>query len=161
MDKIELLNPYNDRQLESFNDFCLYNDLPNLAKSLQEKTKSQTEQNYFRSLQLSYVTDSYLLEIKDEKVTDYCYIHSEKDTKKAIITYPELLNRHHHKQFLKESITYVLNDLSMDELFLTLPITDHYTNKIFTSLGYFPIDQDDSLTTYFFAKDEKLKNNIK
>ena len=32
MDKIELLNPYNDRQLESFNDFCLYNDLPNLAK---------------------------------------------------------------------------------------------------------------------------------
>ncbi len=161
MEKVELLNPYDDRQLESFNDFCLYNDLPNLAKSLQEKTKSQTEQDYFRSLQLSYVTDSYLLEIKDKKVTDYCYIHSEKDTKKAIITYPELLKGHHHKQFLKESIAYVLNDLNMEELFLTIPTEDITINKAFTSLGYLPIDQEDSLTAYFLSKDEKIKTNIK
>ena len=161
MEKVELLNPYNEKQLESFNDFCLHNDLPNIAKSLQLETRKKSEQEYFKALQYSYTTDNYLLLTKENRVIDYCYIHSEKDTKKAIVTYPELLIAHHNPHFISESIDYVLNDLNMEELFLTLPTKDTSANKKITALGYHPIDTEESLTTYFIAKEEKIKTNIK
>lgn len=160
MAKIEVLNPYNDFQLEKLNDFCLRTDLPNLAKTIKTETKGITEEEYFKKAQLAYVNNTYLLSVTADKVTDYCHIHSEKDTRKAIITYPLLLHNYHHQKFIDNSIDYVLTVLNMEELFLNLPSNDKI-NKDLIAAGYLKIDDEDSTTTYFIAKEEKSKRSIR
>ena len=160
MAKIEVLNPFNDCQLEKLNDFCLRTDLPNLVKTIKTETKGINEEEYFRSIQLAYVNNTYLLSVVSNKVTDYCHIHSEKDTRKAIITYPPLLHNYHHQKFIDDSIDYDLNVLNMEELFLNLPSSDKI-NKNLIAAGYLKIDDENSTTTYFIAREEKNEKSLR
>ena len=81
--KVEIIDPYNTAQLELLNDFCLRNDIENVAKKLQEQAQSKDQVTYLKDKSINPIVEDYIAIIANDKITDYCYFHGEKDIRQA------------------------------------------------------------------------------
>ena len=53
--KVEVINPYNQKQVEQMNDFCLHQGIDNVAKEFLAIQKNQEEEAYYKNLMISPV----------------------------------------------------------------------------------------------------------
>lgn len=159
MQKVEIINPYNIEQLESLNDFCLHNNLQNIAKSLKDSIVNKPLNDYLTDQVISPLISEYLVTINNDKITDCCHLFGEKDTKRCFLTFPLITTKKIAKRHLVNSaISYAFDLLDMEEVFVNT--SDDNLKINLESLGFTSLGSDENATSYVLGKEELDKSKV-
>ena len=129
------LDPYNDEQLERIITFeeennCL--DKPSLYIKKIRETISKEE--YYDPNKNEF--DEILFTEKNNKITDCCYIHGEKDIKQCKITPINISNKSKKRNLPELATDYALDKLGMIEVFINVDYSDNNMIMYLESKGY-------------------------
>ncbi len=153
--KVEIIDPYNTAQLELLNDFCLRNDIENVAKKLQEQAQSKDQVTYLKDKSINPIVEDYIAIIANDKITDYCYFHGEKDIRQAFLSFPQVLRKKHVKNrpIIQVAVDYAFS-LGMEEIFVTSINEDISLQNSLEEMGFISLGSDDYQTPFVLTKEE-------
>lgn len=147
--RIEVINPYNDEQVESINDFCLHHDLENVAKDLLSKKNSKETEFSF----LNPILEGYLaLFGRDNKVKDFCKFHAEKDIKQCFLAFPNVNLK--KRELVDLALLYSFNELGMETTIISSAKEDHSLRTSLEQHGFSLVSDDEDGIAFVVSKDE-------
>ena len=153
--KVEVINPYNQKQVEQMNDFCLHQGIDNVAKEFLAIQKNQEEIKYYKNLMISPVENRYLAFYDKEQMKDYCRLRIEKDMSRCFLTFPELLEEKGTREILPYAVSYATMDLEMKEVFLKMKHCNKKTMSLLEKYGFESLGTDQEESIYLFSKEEE------
>ncbi len=150
--RIEVINPYNDEQVERINDFCLHHDLENVAKDLLSKKKFKETGFSF----LNPIFEGYLaLFGRDNKVKDFCKFHAERDIKQCFLSFPNIKQK--HRELVDLALLYTFNELGMETTIISLDKEDHSLRTSLEHHGFSLVSDDEDGTAFVVSKEDEIE----
>ena len=124
IERLFLLDPYNDKHLEKMIVFEQENNMTDKPSDYIKKLRETTSKQEFYSPDKNEIEEIIFTE-KNNKITDCCYIHGEKDTKKCKITPLDINNKNKRRHLPELAATYSLDTLGMEEVFIKVNEDDN------------------------------------
>lgn len=158
--KVELINPYKEEHIEKINDFCLHNDLENVAVYLQEVASHPLKKDPISSSSSSI--NHYLALFDNDKIVDYCQFKRESDTPYGFLSFPEIMGKR-NDLLVSAAVSYAFLQDGVEELFVQYSKNDHKLKKVLEDVGFISLGQEkDTLTSSLIKEDmTKSKGNIR
>ncbi len=159
--KVEVINPYNNKQVEQMNDFCLHQGIDNAAGELLAIQKRQREEDYQKNSLVSPVLCQYLAFFEDDKIQDYCKVQMEKDMKRCFLSFPDLIKEQEKREIVPFALSYVLADLKVEEVFVKMKQCNRKTSHILEKYGFESLGVEEQENVYMLAcgEDKKKERN--
>lgn len=158
--KVELINPYKEEHIEKMNDFCLHNDLENVAVYLQkialERPRKTNQEATFSSI------NHYLALFENDEIVDYCQLSKEKDTPYGFLSFPEILGKR-NDLLVQAAVSYAFLQENVEEIFVQCNKSDHKLQKSLAEAGFISLGQEQDTFTASLIKEDmtKSKGNIR
>lgn len=124
IERLFLLDPYNDKHLEKIILFEQENKMTDKPSDYIKKVRETTSKEEFYSPNKNEIEEIIFTE-KSNKITDCCYIQGEKDTKKCKITPLNINNKSKRRHLPELAATYSLDTLGMEEVFINVDEDDN------------------------------------
>ena len=160
-DRLFILNPYNDDHL---NKIILFEEENKMIDKPSDHIKylreNVSEQDYFDPYKNEFEEIIYIE--KNNRITDCCYINSERDLKQSIIT-PLKMNDKNKRRYLPElAANYALETLEMEEAFVKVDINDNNLINYLELKGFNNMEELDTTGhNIVLVKDKEEKENSK
>ncbi len=124
IERLFLLDPYNDKHLEKIISFENENNMEDKPSEYIKKVRENFSKEEFYDPNKNEIEEIIFTE-KMDKITDCCYIQGEKDTKKCKITPLNINNKNKRRHLPELAATYSLDTLGMEEVFVNVEETDN------------------------------------
>ena len=124
IERLFLLDPYNDKHLEKIISFENENNMEDKPSEYIKKVRENFSKEEFYDPDKNEIEEIIFTE-KMDKITDCCYIQGEKDTKKCKITPLNINNKNKRRHLPELAATYSLDTLGMEEVFVNVEETDN------------------------------------
>ncbi len=153
--RIEIINPNKDDHIELLNDFCLRNNIDNVAKIFKQQKKEN---------QLPYhpFIDTYLGLFANNTIVDYCYIHGERDLGQCFLEFPQITEKRPTKKrkLVALAIDYAFQDLGMENVFIKTTGEDPFLAQNLQNLGFLSLGKEANSIIYMKTKEEVVKEKV-
>ena len=162
IERLFLLDPYNDKHISMIKEFEKENDLSSkISENIGKIRSSISKENYLnKKKELNEISENLFLE-KNLKVIDCCYIQGEKDIKTCRITFYPLKNKILKRKLVTYVANYALNTLGMEEVFLNVNSSDKTMINYLNSLGYENLGEENNRIIYLTERIEKKEEQRK
>ena len=156
IEKLFLLDPYNEKHISMIKTFEKENDLSSkISENIGKIRSSISKENYLKNKkELNEISENIFLE-KESKITDCCFIQGEKDIKTCKITFYPLKNKIIKRKLANYVSNYAINTLGMEEVFLNISANDKNMINYLESLGYENLGEENNKIIYLKEKEEK------
>ena len=148
------LDPYNDEHLERIIAFEEENNCLDKPSSYIKKIRETiSKEDYYDANK--YEFEEILFTEKNNKITDCCYIHGEKDIKKCYLTPINMSNKNKRRDLPELATNYALDTLGMEEVFVNINEDD---NNLITNLelkGFENLGEENGKILLLKEKEEK------
>ena len=162
IEKLFLLDPYNDKHLSMIRNFEKENDLSSrISEDIGKIRSSISKDNYIKEkINSNEINENIFLE-KESKITDCCFIQGEKDIKTCRISFYPLKNKIIKRKLISYVSNYAMNTLGMEEVFINAAKTDKSMINYLNSLGYENLGEENNKIIYLTEKEEKKEEQRK
>ena len=158
-ERLFLVDPYNDKQLEMIQEFEKDNDLKsNLSASIGIIRASVPKENYSQYQKNRNEIDEDLFIEKNSKITDFCHIHGEKDIKTGKILLAPLTQKENKRRLLSLATEYALNQLGLEEVFIEVDSTNKNLIKNVEAKGYENLGEENGKIIYLKDREERIES---
>ena len=154
MERLFLLDPYNDKQLNMVSVFEQENNLKGLVDNIN-KIRLIDKEKYLNNKKESNEVDEVLFTEKDSKITDYCYIHGEIDRKICSITQVDIKNKSKKRKLPVLASEYALNSLGMEEVMIYVSYEDTAMQNYLIMKGFESLGDNNGNLIYIKDREEK------
>ena len=162
IERLFLLDPYNDKHISMIKDFEKENDLSSkISENIGKIRSSISKENYLNKKKESNEISENLFLEKNLKIIDCCLIQVEKDIKTCRISFYSLKNRIIKRKLVNYVANYALNTLGMEEVFINVSSSDKSMINYLNSLGYENLGEDNNKIIYLKEKEEKKEEQRK
>ena len=154
IERLFLLDPYNDSHLEKITAFEKENNCQNKPSEYIKKIRETVSQIDYSDPNKNDIEEIIFTE-KAGKITDCCFIHGEKDIKKCYVTPLSISNKNKRRHLPELATNYCLDTLGMEEVFVN---TDEDDNNMITYLelkGFENLGEVNGKTLLLKEKEEK------
>ena len=124
IERLFLLDPYNDKHLEKIIAFEEENHMMDKPSDYIKKVRETISKEEYYNPNKNEL-DEIIFTEKGEKITDCCYIQGVKDTKKCRITPLNINNKNKRRHLPELAATYSLDTLGMEEVFVNVDENDN------------------------------------
>lgn len=154
IERLFLLDPYNDKQVSMIKEFEHDNNLSNeISNNIGQIRSSISKETYLETKkEKNEIQDNLFLE-KGLKITDCCLIQGEKDIKTCRINFYPLKNKILKRKLALYAANYAINSLGMEEVFLNIDPNDKSMISYLDSNGFENLGLENNKLLY-------LKENI-
>ena len=154
IERLFLLDPYNDKHISMIKDFEQENDLSNkISENIGKIRSSISKENYEENKKKQNEISENLFLEKNMKISDCCYINGEKDIKTCRITFYPLKNKILKRKLALYASNYALNSLGMEEVFLNIDPDDKSMINYLDSNGFENLGEENNKIIYLKEKD--------
>lgn len=162
IERLFLLDPYNDKHISMIKDFEKENNLSSkISENISKIRSSISKETYLKQKKDSNEISENLFLEKGLKITDCCYIQGEKDIKTCRITFHPLKNKVIKRKLVTYVANYALNTLGMEEVFLNVSSSDKTMINYLDSLGYENLGEENNNIIYLTEREEKKEEQRK
>lgn len=162
IERLFLLDPYNDKHISMIKDFEKENNLSSkISENIGKIRSSISKETYLSNKKNNNEISENLFLEKGLKITDCCYIQGEKDIKTCRITFYPLKNKVIKRKLAYYVANYALNSLGMEEVFLNVSSSDKTMINYLESLGYENLGEENNKIIYLKEKEEKKEEQRK
>ena len=162
IERLFLLDPYNDKHLSMIKLFEKENDLSSkISESISKIRSSISKDNYLiEKKESNEINENIFLE-KESKIIDCCFIHGEKDIKTCKISFYPIKSKILKRKLISYVSNYAINTLGMEEVFINAAKTDKSMINYLNSLGYENLGEENNKIIYLTEKEEKKEEQRK
>lgn len=147
-----IANPYSDEHIELLNNFEQeLGQESHMTQKLLGIRQSQTEQEYKTSR--TNEIDTTLLLIEDGKIIDGCNIQGARDIKTCTIFFAPINQK--NRPLITQATDYALDGLDMEEIFVSIKVTDKNMIGNLESRDYENLGEEDGYITYLKEKEDQ------
>lgn len=150
------LDPYNDEHLKKIIVFEEENNCLDKPSLYIEKIRNTISSEEYYDINKNEF-DEILFTEKNNKITDCCYIHGEKDIKQCKITPININNKNKRRQLPELATDYAIDTLGMVEVFINITPDDNNMIMYLESKGYENLGEVNG--NILLLKEEEEKNN--
>ena len=162
IEKLFLLDPYNDKHISMINNFEKENDLSSkISESIGKIRSSISKNDYLEQKKKSNEINENLFIEKETKIIDCCLIQGEKDIKTCRISLYPLKNKISKRKIVSYVSNYAINTLGMEEVFINVSSDDKSMINYLDSLGYENLGEENNKVLYLKEKEEKKEEQRK
>lgn len=134
-EKLFLINPYDNKQIEMLKDFEKQNDIEGrISQPLEQLRSSITKEEYFNQKKEKNEIDETICLEKEFKIIDLCLLHIEKDIKIGKISLIPI--KEHNKKLLSFVNDYAFNVLNVEEIFIEVDEKDRHLLSFLDNHNY-------------------------
>lgn len=156
IERLFLLDPYNDKHLEKIILFEEENNMLDKPSNYIKRIKETTsKEEYIENNKNKNEIDEIIFTEKDNKMTDCCHIHGEKDIKTCRITPLNILNKNKRRHLPELAADYALSTLGMEEVFIFVEEGNHGMVNYFELKGFERLGEEDGSILFLKEKEEK------
>lgn len=162
IERLFLLDPYNDKHISMIKEFEKENDLSNdISKNLSKIRSSIPQNTYLEKKKNSNEISENLFMEKGLKITDCCYIQGEKDIKTCRINFYPIKSKIIKRKLALYASNYAINTLGMEEVFLNVEPKDKSMINYLESNGFENLGEENNKVLYLREKVEEKENQRK
>lgn len=120
VERLFLLDPYNDKHLEMIKSFEKDNNIDTkISETISKLRSSINKEDYQKNTKEQNEISQYLFIEKNMKITDLCNIQGEKDIKTCRITLADIKSK--KRKIVSLASNYAIERLGMEEVFINIP----------------------------------------
>ena len=150
MNKILIINPDKMDKIKLLDEFD--NNIV-ASKEIQKRETFMSEKEYQELQRKSNEVYHEIVNEKDGKVTEICYLSGEKDIKQCSLSF-ETINNSISKKLLKTGMDYAFNSLGMETIFINIEPDNQKLIKQLEELDFINLGEVKGKITYLKEKDE-------
>lgn len=160
VEKIEVLNPYNENHVKLFTTYDQKNQITDgISKKLENIRKQYTEEEFRQNeRKKTEITRTIFLE-KDGRISSYCNLQGEKDRKLCQLMLGPVENLKGAEQLLQSAEKYAFDTLGMEELIFLDSKKSFFPSKYFLNNNYESLGEESGQIIYMKSKVLEPKNS--
>lgn len=156
IERLFLLDPYNDMHLHMIKTFESNNELPEkISEEIKKIRESLSKEEYLSSKRANNEVQEILFIEKDSKITDCCHIQEEKDIKACKIIPLTIKNKEKKRRLPSLAADYALNTLGIEEVFIDIDENDKTMQDYLKLKGFEDLGLENGKLIYLKEREEK------
>ena len=155
-ERLFLVDPYNKEHIEMIDEFEIKNELKSkISTYLKTLNSSVSKSTYLERKKTANDIDESLFIEKDGKITDYCYIHGEKDIKTCKIKFYPLKIKNIKRKLPSIAADFAINTLGLEEVFIDVDENDNNMIKYLETHDFECLGMENNKIIYLKEREQK------
>lgn len=159
MEKINLMNPYDEKQRSRIIQYEQETSIgPLISSRIDQIASSYTEEELQNYKKKSNNIEEYIVLEESNKIKGICQIQGEKDRRTCQISIIGNKEQSKEKKILVLATEYAINNMGMLEVFLMVDRKDKDIEKYLIIKGFENLGEENGKTLFLKEKNEDKRN---
>lgn len=158
-ESLYIADPYNESHIKMFQEFEEKNQVEKTTSETLESLRDKFDEKKYKEIQ-KYQNEilQTIFTMEQDEIKDSCFIRGEKDIKTCELIFAPLKEEPRSRTLVGLASNYALNNLGMEQIFVSINPNDKYLKHSLESKGFEDIgaieENSNSKLTFIKVKED-------